>query len=113
MKPIRSSNIKERLQADLIDMQIDPIGEYKWILNKQDHFSMFVHLRPLKFKTAEEVASELLDVFLTTNGAPRILQCDNGREFDNKLIKQLEQQWPGLKLAHSRPRHPQSQGSVE
>ena len=105
--------VNERVQVDLIDMQSDPDGEYKWILNMQDHFSKFVHLRPLKFKTAEEVSSMVLDIFLSTNGAPRILQCDNGREFDNKLMKQLEEQWAGLKLVHGRPRHPQSQGSVE
>ena len=113
VKPIRSNMVKERVQADLIDMQSDPDGEYKWILNIQDHFSKFVHLRPLKCKQAEAVASELLDIFLTTNGAPRILQCDNGREFDNKRIIELEAQWAGLKIVHSRPRHPQSQGSVE
>ena len=113
VKPIRSNMVNERVQVDLIDMQSDPDGEYKWILNMQDHFSKFVHLRPLKFKTAEEVSSMVLDIFLSTNGAPRILQCDNGREFDNKLMKQLEEQWAGLKLVHGRPRHPQSQGSVE
>ena len=94
------------MQADLIDMQDDPDGDYNWILNMQDHFSKFVHLRPIKAKTAVDVATGILDVFLTTNGAPRVLQCDNGREFDNKLLKQMEKQWPGLKLVHSRLRHP-------
>ena len=113
VKPIRSNKVHERMQADLTDMQDDPDGDYNWILNMQDHFSKFVHLRPIKAKTAVNVATGILDVFLTTNSAPRVLQCDNGREFDNKLLKQMEKQWPGLKLVHSRLRHPQSQGSVE
>ena len=48
-----------------------------------------------------------------TNGAPNILQSDNGREFVNKIITELTTLWPDLKLVHGRPRHPQSQGSVE
>ena len=48
-----------------------------------------------------------------TNGAPNILQSDNGREFVNKVITELTILWPDLKLVHGRPRHPQSQGSVE
>ncbi len=44
-------------------------------MNYQDHFTKFVHLRPLKSKTAAEVAWNLLDIFLTF-GAPAILQSD-------------------------------------
>ncbi|KRY13661.1 Thyroid adenoma-associated -like protein [Trichinella patagoniensis] len=40
----------------------------------------FCILSPLKSKRAEEVASKLLEIFLTF-GAPSILQSDNGREF--------------------------------
>ena len=39
--------VKERMQADLIDMQSDPDGEYNWILNIQDHFSKFAQVHPL------------------------------------------------------------------
>ena len=113
VKPIRSSKAFERMQVDLIDMQGDPDGENNWILNAQDHKTKFVQLRPIKRKTAEEVANALLEIFLTTNGAPAILQSDNGREFDNALIQDMEKQWSGLRIVHGRPRHPQSQGSVE
>lgn len=113
VKPIRSSDLNSRGQVDLIDMQSQPDGNFKWILNYQDHFTKFVHLRPLQRKCADEVALTLLDIFLTTNGAPHILQSDNGREFVNRTITELVKLWPGLKLVHGRPRHPQSQGSVE
>jgi hypothetical protein len=46
-------------------------------------------------------------------GAPFILQSDNGREFSNKIIEAFKDLWPGLKLVHGKPRHSQSQGSVE
>jgi len=45
--------------------------------------------------------------------APFIPQSDNGREFANKIIHKLPDMWPGMKLVHGKPRHSQSQGSVE
>ena len=42
-----------------------------------------------------------------------ILQSDNGKEFRNKLVSDLTKLWPNLKIIHGRPRHPQSQGSIE
>jgi hypothetical protein len=41
------------------------------------------------------------------------LQTDNGREFENNTLKSLIEQWPGCKFVHGKPRHSQSQGSVE
>lgn len=113
VKPIRSQDFNQRCQVDLIDMRSEADGEYKWILNHQDHFTKFLHLRPLKYKTAEEVASHIVDIFQTNNGAPLILQTDNGGEFVNEWLKEIAKQWPGMKLVHGRSRYPQSQGSVE
>ena len=112
-KPIRSNEFQSRYQVDLIDMQSEADGEYKWIVNLQDHFTKFVHLRPLKTKTGKEVAEVIVNIFLTTNGAPILLQCDNGAEFKNEFVYNLKEQWPGLVIAHGRPRYPHSQGSVE
>jgi len=44
---------------------------------------------------------------------PFILQSDNGRDFTNKIIQNLADMWPGMKLVHGKPRHFQSQRSVE
>ncbi|CAJ0933860.1 unnamed protein product, partial [Mesorhabditis belari] len=38
---------------------------------------------------------------------------DNGREFANKLLEEAVAQWAGCKILHGKPRHSQSQGSVE
>ena len=69
-------------------------------------------MHPLKTKTAEEVSYVLLDIF-TIFGAPSILQSDNGREFSNRVKEELCSMWSGLKIVHGKPRHSQSQGSVE
>ena len=69
-------------------------------------------LRALQRKSAFEVVAHLNEVFGTL-GAPRILQSDNGREFVNNVVRNLLNFWPDYKVVHGRPRHSQSQGSVE
>ena len=101
-----------RWQIDLMDFRTCPDGEYNWICNVQDHFTKFCRLKPLKAKSAEEVALFLYEL-MGTYGAPVILQSDNGREFRNNLAYSLQKLWPGLKIIHGRPRHSQSQGSIE
>lgn len=112
VRPILSNGFNSRGQVDLIDFQSCPDGEYNWLLNYQDHATKFLHLRPLKSKHAVNVAEELLKIFFTF-GAPAILQSDNGREFVAAVITELVSLWPQCKIVHGRPRHPQSQGSVE
>ncbi|KAK7605083.1 hypothetical protein V9T40_006941 [Parthenolecanium corni] len=112
VKPMIFKNFNTRSQLDLIDMQSQTDGEYKYIFVYQDHLTKFVTLRPLTSKRANEVAENLLDVFLTF-GAPCVLQTDNGREFRNAVIDNLKQLWPELTIVHGKPRHSQSQGSVE
>ena len=54
-----------------------------------------------------------MDIFCEL-GPPLILQSDNGREFKNSLLFQLiNEKWPATKIIHGKPRHPESQGSVE
>ena len=93
-------------------MQSMPHSQNKMILVYQDHLTKFCVHRPLTTKRAAEVASQLIDIFLLF-GAPAILQCDNGSEFTASVITDLKLVWPKLALFHGKPRHPQSQGSVE
>lgn len=111
-KPILHSEMNSRCQVDLIDFQSQPDEKFKFIMVYQDHLTKFLLLRPLESKRAEEVAYHLNDIFLTF-GAPCILQSDNGREFVNKVITELTSLWSELKIVHGKPRHSQSQGSVE
>jgi len=62
--PILSHYMNSRRQVVLIDMQSEPDGYYRFIMNYQDHLTKFTILRPLKNKTAEEVAYQLMDIFL-------------------------------------------------
>lgn len=112
IKPILHSEMNSRCQVDLIDLQTNPDGNYKFILVYQDHLTKFVILRALQTKRATEVAYHLLDIF-TTFGAPNILHSDNGREFSNQIIENLCSMWSDVTIVHGKPRHSQSQGSVE
>ncbi|KAK7573634.1 hypothetical protein V9T40_010825 [Parthenolecanium corni] len=112
VRPMVFSEMNYHCPIDLIDMQADADGTYKFILVHQDHLTKFVLLRPLHTKRACEVAYELIDIF-TTFGAPNILQSDNGREFANQVVEEVCSMWPKLKIVHGKPRHSQSQGSVE
>ena len=82
-RAIVSKNFMDRWQIDLMDFQSLKDGEYCWICNVQDHFTKFLWLKALKQKCAVEVVSDL-------------------------TIK-----WPLMRIVFGRPRHPQSQGSVE
>ncbi|XP_041346801.1 KRAB-A domain-containing protein 2-like [Gigantopelta aegis] len=112
VKPILSKDFSSRAQVDLIDMQSMCHGQHKWIMVYQDHLTKFCILRPLTSKHASEVAYQLLDIYLL-QGAPSILQSDNGSEFTAQVITELKQMWPDLFIVHGKPRHPQSQGSVD
>jgi hypothetical protein len=104
IKPIISPELNFRCQIHLVDMQTCKDSEFKFILNYQDHLTKFFQLRPLKSKTAEEVAYHSLNIFLIF-GALNILHSDNGREFVNKVIAELCSMWDGVKIVHGRPRH--------
>lgn len=73
VKPIISNAFNSRCQVDLIDMQSQPDGDYRFIMVYQDHLTKFVQLRALKRKTAHAVAEKLYEIFMTF-GAPHILQ---------------------------------------
>ncbi|XP_064120901.1 KRAB-A domain-containing protein 2-like [Macrobrachium nipponense] len=77
---------------------IDKIGEK--LLKVADVPDIHVTLR-----------AALLDILLF--GAPAILQSDNGSEFTPHVIRELKDLWPDLIMVHGKPRHLQSQGSVE
>ena len=74
VRPILSHYMNSRCQVDLIDRQSEPDGYYRFIMNYQDHLTKFNILRPLKRKTAEEVAYQLMDI-VCMFGAPFILRA--------------------------------------
>jgi len=106
------SEMNSRAQVDLIDMQSQADGEYRFIMVYLDHVTKFVQIRASKTKRAEEVAKHIIDIFCIFS-APMILQSENGREFVNQIINDLKCMWDNLKIVHDKLRHSQSQGSFD
>ena len=83
---------------------------YKYVLSILDVFSRYHWLVPLQTKKSSHVARELVRIY-RDHGAPRVIQHDQGREFEGAvaaLCKKL-----AIKVVKGRPYHPQSQGKVE
>uniref|UniRef100_A0A8C2S5P9 Integrase catalytic domain-containing protein n=1 Tax=Capra hircus TaxID=9925 RepID=A0A8C2S5P9_CAPHI len=96
-KPMPCKDNDSRCQVEILDMQSNADGEFKFILYYQDHVTKFIILRPLKAKQAHEVVSVLLDIF-TILGPPSVLESDSGIEFTNQVVNELNEVWPDLKI---------------
>ena len=72
------------ISADLIDYQMikNYNSHYRYILTVIDCFSRMAYARPLKRKTAEEVAEKLDDIISNMQYVPRFFTSDKGGEFD-------------------------------
>jgi transposase InsO family protein len=86
--------------------------EFAWILIIIDVYSKFGWAFPLRKKTGKEVVENLEYLFCRHTGPPKIIQCDNGKEFCNSEMDRLAEEFQ-ITVKHSRPRHPQSNGQIE
>ena len=114
LKPITSKEVMNRIQMDIVDMMRNPVEiskdeVYRYVLVVLDVFSRFIFLRPLQSKSSTEVASVVMQIFSDV-GPPNIIQTDQGTEFKG-VVEQVMNKLK-VKIIHSRPYHPQSQGKV-
>ena len=114
-KTVKASSPGQRWQIDIMSLKgFETEYEnkiYKYILQICDVYSRFIIPQPLTSKRSSEVALVLENVFLQ-HGAPKIIQCDNGLEFQGISIRRLLEKHD-IKMVHGRPYHPQSQGKCE
>ncbi len=82
--PIETFQPMERLTFDFKKMFCDPVTGYEWLLFMIDHYSSFVWMAGFKTKEAGPVALWINET-LATEGYPKFLQSDNGREFKNQV----------------------------
>jgi IS30 family transposase len=95
-KPILATAPNERYGVDCISMTSDTNGNgggrgYKFILTVVDYYSRKVWLRRVKTQTAINVRNALINIVQETNSYPRIIQADNGREFQGETLAWFNQ----------------------
>ena len=88
--PVYVYSTRDIMQADLADLRTrsEDNDGVKYLLVVCDSFSRKAWVRPLLSKEALPVWRALKDIFEET-GNFRVLYCDRGREFNNRLV-QLE-----------------------
>ena len=100
---------------DVANLEFKNIGrssnQYVYILTIIDLFSKFVWAFPLVRKSAGQVVACLENLWLT-EGAPLILQSDNGTEFINDEVAALSARF-NVERRVSRPYNSQSNGAIE
>ena len=111
LQSIEADQPWDHIQIDLIGPVPESVNGFKWILTIVDVMTGFTLLRALKDKTMESIATALWNVFADF-GIPKILQSDNGPEFDNSLIVQMVKLF-GLEQRLISAYNPRADGLVE
>ena len=90
------------MQTVFIDL-VGPLPESakgnRYIMSVMDGFSRFVSLYPIPSKHAIGVAQVLVDDFIKTFGCPCRVHSDNGLEFNNEMMKEVNRR---LEIVHTR-----------
>jgi hypothetical protein len=86
--------LDQQWQADLVEMQpwANKNRNYRYILTVVDLLSRYAFARPLLSKTPEQVIEALRSIFATEGRKPRLLQTDQGKEFENRHVRAFLQQ---------------------
>ena len=115
-KTIQQRAIGKIAQVDLVDMQAYAglnNGD-RYILTYVDLFSKYGAARTLKNKEVKSVIIAVDDILskLPSSTLPKVIQSDNGSEFDKTFENHLALRWK-IKTIHSSPYSPQTQGAIE
>ena len=100
----------DHLQIDLAQFP-ESMDGYVYCLVLVDVFTGFVFLKPLKDKEAPTVARAIWEIICII-GIPKIIQCDNGTEFANKILQCLCR-LTGIDRRYIAPYNPRADGKVE
>lgn len=111
--PIVHRKPRDRYLVDMVDFttyRVDNMG-FGWMMVMIDSYSKFLYAAPLMHKSGPETADAILKMF-RLYGAPTILHSDNGKEFCNKHVTKMCEEF-NVRIVHGRARCPWIQGQVE
>ena len=101
-----------RIAMDILGVCEPTPDGYRYILVIADYFSKRTEACPIKDKCADTVADVLVNKIISRFGMPLIIHRDQGREFENGLMKSLCLLLGCVKTRRG-PYHPESDGMVE
>ena len=109
---IPTSHRWDRIAMAILDV-CDPTPEgFRYILVIADYFSKWTEAFPMKNKCADTVADILVENIILRFGMPLVIHSDQGREFENGLMKSLCALL-GCTKTRTAPYHPESDGMIE
>lgn len=80
---------------------------YMYILSIVDYFSKFPFFFPLRSINAKNIATILEDNVFMLTGVPDCIVCDNGKQFQSHIFKNLAAKY-NIKLSYTALYHPQA-----
>ena len=103
-----------RVVIDLVDFNdyVRDNDGNRYLLNCIDSFSQFTWSFALDNREAETIHKCIVQEIFSRFGYPKILQSDNGGEFIGHTMRDALQR-KGVKIIHSSPYHPETNGRVE
>ena len=110
LQTIEAKYPHEHIGIDLFFMPMDIYG-YIGCLVYVDYATRFTLVRRIKCKTARAIARKIAKI-LRDFGLPKIIQSDRGREFVNKIMRQLCVTL-GIDRRVSTAYHPRCEGTAE
>ena len=87
-------------------------GGYEFALVIIDHFTRFAQIYATKKNDGISAADKLFNEFMLHYGFPKRIHSDQGKEFENKLFKRL-QELTGISKSRTTPYHPECDGMSE
>ena len=85
----RVINVNEVICVDLVGPITISSNKNKYILSIMDQMSRYVAAVPLPDKSARSVVNGIMTNWISLYGAPATIRMDQGKEFDNGLLKNL------------------------
>ena len=100
----------DKIAIDLVALDPSASG-YCAVLTVVDYVTRWASAYPLADKMAQSVAAKLL-WFFADFGVPRVVVSDNGKEFVNKVVEEVNRQM-GVQIRHTAPFAPWQNGRNE